>query len=671
MPDAAPEGAIASAPAGTPAQPTPSRRAIAGRALVLVGVFVFVFGVVLPRLIDYDAVRAALAALTPGQLGLLGATSAVAYVANAGPTRVLVPGLSWPHAVGSDLAARAVVSTVPGPTDVATRLVLYRQWSIPTAIASAGIVLAALFETFSSFALPLIATAGLLVTGQPAESRALQLALIGLIVLVAGAVLLVSIVRSEDLARRLGGWLDRMAQRIWKLFRKTPPTGIVEGILDLRERSKAILTQHGLRGFAAAVVAKLAWFVVLEVALWCVGVGPDVLPPSAVLAAMAVVGMVSLIPITPGGVGVTEVAYIGILSSVAGSGLTEQLTAAVMLFRIAQWFVPIPVGWVLLLVMRRGHWASCSGVPTRLRRRPRAEGARVGRGRRRRPGRSVESELRVPPKSVTRNAEVTTRAAMSRGSRRRAGSQRSRSRPRARRSCPTGRAMRGHRARRACGGPAANRPDRGTTSHPGGSDASSLFHRFNRKEKVPMLGLVARDWWVFAIRGIAAIVFGILAFIWPERTLTVLVFLFGAYVLVDGVALLVALARGDAEARRNAWAVGIMGVLGIVVGVATFVWPGLTALTLLYLVAFWAIATGAFQVIAAIALRRELEGEFWMALGGVASIVFGALLVASPGDGLITLVWLVGIWAIVFGVSNLGLAYRLHTVDAAMPAPAA
>ena len=361
MPDAGSAETSASTPGGAATQPTPSRRAIAGRALVLVGALVFVFGVVLPGLIDYDAVRAALAALTPGQLALLGATSAVAYVVNAGPTRVLVPGLSWPHAVGSDLAARAVVSTVPGPTDIATRLLLYRQWSIPTPIASAGIVLAALFETFSYFALPLIATAGLLVTGHPAETRAFLLALIGLIVLVAAAVLLSSIVRSESLARKLGGWLDRMAQRIWKLFRKTPPTGIVEGILDLRERSKAILTQHGLRGFAAAVVAKLAWFVVLEVALWCVGVGPDVLPPSAVLAAMAVVGMVSLVPITPGGVGVTEVAYIGIMSSVAGSGLTEQLTAAVMLFRIVQWFVPIPVGWVLLLVMRRGHWGELLG----------------------------------------------------------------------------------------------------------------------------------------------------------------------------------------------------------------------------------------------------------------------------------------------------------------------
>ncbi len=178
-----------------------------------------------------------------------------------------------------------------------------------------------------------------------------------------------------------------------------------------------------------------------------------------------------------------------------------------------------------------------------------------------------------------------------------------------------------------------------------------------------MLGLVARDWWVFAVRGVAAIVFGALAFIWPEATLTVLVFLFGAYVLVDGVSLLVALARGDAVARRHGWAVGIMGVLGIVAGVVTFVWPDLTAMSLLYLVAVWAIATGTFQVIAAIALRRELDNELWMAIGGVASIVFGALLVASPGAGLVSLVWLVGLWSVVFGVSSLGLAYRLHGID--------
>jgi putative heme transporter len=365
MPDAASEGAIARAPVGTSAQATPSRRAVVGRALVLVGVLAFVFGIVLPRLVDYEAVRAALAALTALQLALLGACSIVAYVASAGASRVLVPGLSWPHAVGSDLAARAVVSTVPGPTDVATRLVLYRQWSIPTDVAGAAIALAALFETFSAFALPVIATAGVLLDRHPTQPRGLLLALVGLVVLIAAAALLVTFVRSEGLARKLGGWLDSMARRIWKLFRKTPPVGIVQGVLDLRDGSKAMLTQHGVRGFAAAVVGRLAWFVVLEVALWCVGIGPDVLPPSAVLAAMAVVGIVSLIPITPGAVGVAEVTYIGILSSVAGSGMTEQLTAAVMLFRIAQWLAPIPIGWVLLIVLRRGHWGELLSGPDR------------------------------------------------------------------------------------------------------------------------------------------------------------------------------------------------------------------------------------------------------------------------------------------------------------------
>ena len=185
-----------------------------------------------------------------------------------------------------------------------------------------------------------------------------------------------------------------------------------------------------------------------------------------------------------------------------------------------------------------------------------------------------------------------------------------------------------------------------------------------------MLGLVARDWWVFAVRGVAAILFGILAMVWPDRTLTVLVYLFGAYVLVDGVSLLAALVRGDRVARQHGWAVGATGVLGIIAGVVTFAWPGLTALSLLYIVAFWAITIGVLQIIAAFELRRELDNEFWMALGGVASLVFGALLVVSPGEGLISLVWLVGIWSVVFGVSNIGLARRLHAIGAALPTPA-
>ena len=185
-----------------------------------------------------------------------------------------------------------------------------------------------------------------------------------------------------------------------------------------------------------------------------------------------------------------------------------------------------------------------------------------------------------------------------------------------------------------------------------------------------MLSLISRDWWIFALRGVAAILFGIMAFASPGITLATLVLLFGAYAFVDGVALLIALARGEAGTRKHAWSVGIMGVLGIVASIVTFVWPDITALSLLYLVAVWAITMGVFQVIAAIALRREIEGEFWMGLGGVLSLVFGILLIVSPGTGLLALVWMLGAWAIVFGASSLGLAYRLHGIDAAGRKPA-
>jgi uncharacterized membrane protein HdeD (DUF308 family) len=178
-----------------------------------------------------------------------------------------------------------------------------------------------------------------------------------------------------------------------------------------------------------------------------------------------------------------------------------------------------------------------------------------------------------------------------------------------------------------------------------------------------MLGLVARDWWVYAVRGVAAIIFGILALVWPGPTLAVLVLMFGAFAFVDGITMLGALARGDVLARRHAWATGLSGVLGIVIAVATLLWPGITALTLLYLVAFWAISTGVLEIVAAIEFRREIEGEIWMILGGVVSIVFGSLLVVSPGPGLLSLVWLVGFYAIALGFSSLGFAYRLHGID--------
>jgi uncharacterized membrane protein YbhN (UPF0104 family) len=331
--------------------------------LLLIAIVLLVFVGILPRVVDYDAVRAALSSLSTTQLAVLIVATAIAYVANAVPSRILIPALSWPHAVGADLAARAVVSTIPGPTDVATRFVLYRQWAIPDDMATAGIVFAAFFETASALVLPLIATLGVVVTGSTTQPAVIWLSIIGVAVLAISVGLIVGLVRSESLAHRFGEWLERVVTRLWRLFRRTPPSGVAKGVMDVRDRSKDTLSAHGIAAFAGAVVAKLAWFVVLEVALWSVGLTPDVLPPPVVLAAMATVALVALVPITPGAVGVTEVAYIGFLSAVAGEGLTDEITAAIVIFRAAQWLAPIPIGWILLLIMRGSHWREVELAP--------------------------------------------------------------------------------------------------------------------------------------------------------------------------------------------------------------------------------------------------------------------------------------------------------------------
>jgi len=176
-----------------------------------------------------------------------------------------------------------------------------------------------------------------------------------------------------------------------------------------------------------------------------------------------------------------------------------------------------------------------------------------------------------------------------------------------------------------------------------------------------MLDLLGRNWWVIALRGVIAIAFGVLAFTQPELTLRVLVTLVGAYLLADGLSLLASYVRGDPDARRAGWSVAVMGILGIVAGVVALVWPNITAIVLLVIVAVWAILTGAFQVIAAVRLRREIQGELLMAIGGIISIAFGLYLLVNPRDGLLSLVSLVGFWAIVFGVTQVVLAFRIRS----------
>lgn len=175
----------------------------------------------------------------------------------------------------------------------------------------------------------------------------------------------------------------------------------------------------------------------------------------------------------------------------------------------------------------------------------------------------------------------------------------------------------------------------------------------------PLVDALARNWWLLLLRGIAGIVFGALALVWPGITLFVLVLFYGAYALVDGVSsIALAISRRGGRAPTG-WLV-LVGVLGIAAGIFTFFWPGITALALLVVIAAWSIAHGILEIVGAIRLRKEIEGEWLLILSGNLSVAFGAMLLAFPGAGALALVWLIAAYAIVFGALLIMLSLRLR-----------
>jgi uncharacterized membrane protein HdeD (DUF308 family) len=171
-----------------------------------------------------------------------------------------------------------------------------------------------------------------------------------------------------------------------------------------------------------------------------------------------------------------------------------------------------------------------------------------------------------------------------------------------------------------------------------------------------MLHTLTANWWALAIRGLVAVLFGLLTLFLPGITLVTLVLLFGAYALVDGVFNVIAFFR----VASHQWALLIEGVVGIVAGVITFAMPAITAIALLYLIAFWAILTGIFEIVAGIRLRKAIANEWLLLMMGVLSLLFGFLILFAPGAGALAIVLWIGAYALVFGVFLLALAFRLR-----------
>jgi len=170
---------------------------------------------------------------------------------------------------------------------------------------------------------------------------------------------------------------------------------------------------------------------------------------------------------------------------------------------------------------------------------------------------------------------------------------------------------------------------------------------------------LTRNWWVLLLRGLLAILFAVFTFASPGITLASLILLFGAFAFTDGVLHLIAAVRSGSG---NWWALLLAGIFGIGAGAVTFAYPGLTALSLLYFIAFWSISSGVAQMIAAVRLRKEIEGEWRLALAGLLSVIFGIFLAAAPGAGALGLLMVIAAYAFVVGIVLILLGFKLRSL---------
>jgi uncharacterized membrane protein HdeD (DUF308 family) len=175
-----------------------------------------------------------------------------------------------------------------------------------------------------------------------------------------------------------------------------------------------------------------------------------------------------------------------------------------------------------------------------------------------------------------------------------------------------------------------------------------------------MVRSLSQNWWLVVLRGVLAILFGVSAFIWPGITWLTLIFLFGLYAIADG---LIAIWTGFSRTRESPrwWTFLLEGLLSIGAGVVALIWPDLTTLVLIYMIAFWAVFTGVLEIVAAIRLRHEITNEWFLALGGVLSIGLGILLFLQPAAGSLAIIWMIAGYALLFGILLVILGIRLRT----------
>jgi uncharacterized membrane protein YbhN (UPF0104 family) len=368
---------IGSDPASAAAPP--SRRAALMRSGLIIGVLVVVFGIILPRYIDYSEVVAAFKALTLQQFVVITILGAIAWVVSGLIFSALIDGLSWIRGTMSWLILAGIGASVPfGPWNMGVLWVVVRGWGTGNAAATSGVALYGVINILSRMFLPLFGILAVAVAGDLASSAkagtAWAIAIISAVAFVVVTSLIVGIVRSE----RIADWIGKTGQRIadWTLRRlgRTGSPNVSASIHRFRDQLGLVIRRRGALALTIAVVSQFVWAIVLLIALRICGVPETALGAAEVFAVYALVMCITIIPLSPGGAGVPELLFISGFSAIAGAEYQAAITAGVFLYRLYFWFIPIPLAWLLLKLARRGK----SILPTTSELRDYAKGDAAG-----------------------------------------------------------------------------------------------------------------------------------------------------------------------------------------------------------------------------------------------------------------------------------------------------
>ena len=357
-PDTVPPAAHGTDPASAAAPP--SRRSALLRAGLIGGVLLVVFGVILPQYIDYADVIAAFQGLTPGQILVITAMGAIAWIVGGLVFSALIPGLAPVRGTMSWLILAGIGASVPfGPWNMGVLWVVVRGWGIGNAAATSGVALYGIVNELSRLFLPLLSVAVLAAAGDLAQAKnagaAWTIAIVSSIAFVVVTAVIIGVVRSE----RIADWLGRTGQRItdWAFRRigREPSANVAGSIHRFRDQLGLVIHRRGLAALTLAIVAQLAWSAVLVVALRFCGVPDSALSLAQIFGVYGLVMVITIIPLSPGGAGVPELLFISAFSAIAGPEYQVAITAGVFLYRIYFWFLPVPLAWLLLKAARRGR----------------------------------------------------------------------------------------------------------------------------------------------------------------------------------------------------------------------------------------------------------------------------------------------------------------------------